>query len=726
MRTKYVCLAVFLLFSGILFGEEKKIAEIKKEAGKHQIEEKTEFTILYPEGFSSDGFQLSDKHPFFPDDPCTARMVGSSYWAIDGWLAGDELYKVYQDIDLLANDCSYPFYVTAVAIQLQTTYSGTLYLQADVEALDESSTDACPYPGELLGITEENTYEISGEGNYVLVVVFDEPVLVDTAYFAGIYFGAGASDLVTALVTDNDPYLCVSWNDWGLGYVDLISNPYYNFPGNLVMFSYGYNAEDPEPSSGPTMLYSPRDSSTVGGDIDLYSAELTDTIDYDYCSFEYYGSSSWTIIGEDNSPDVTLRNSSSSATVQPGYYRSWDASSLAEDWYDVRAIYYSGGSEISGDTISVYVDNTPIKPVFTNPLMLDNVCDTITINVDVTDEDASLVQFELRGLSDTVTMDWALLDQFDYGDMDGDSDDGNSYAYGEYGDFYNGPTIATSAFKYFSDNGYTDLMAIDGVTQTVTEMVEACADSMNVRDRLGTEDDNFIAHIKRHIEAQGQNFLVETVPEFESDWLIFSTAYRLGLVMFGISEPIGYWLGVSELIVPDHQTDTIECKLYDTRNAAYLDSRIVLTPSCRLEYGGTMYDIDRAIAIYPRVDTTSRKVIGGDYDASDGFSLYWESDSYSEGAYMLAAVGMDSENHVDETVCAIRLMCDEHLPGDVNLSDFVDIDDIIYLISYLFQGGPAPDPEEFGDINCTGFTDIDDIIYLISYLFQGGPAPEPC
>ncbi len=61
--------------------------------------------------------------------------------------------------------------------------------------------------------------------------------------------------------------------------------------------------------------------------------------------------------------------------------------------------------------------------------------------------------------------------------------------------------------------------------------------------------------------------------------------------------------------------------------------------------------------------------------------------------------------------------------GDVNNSGGIDIDDIVYLIAYVFQGGPDPDPLDSGNVNCQGGIDIDDIVYSISYVFQGGPNP---
>lgn len=71
----------------------------------------------------------------------------------------------------------------------------------------------------------------------------------------------------------------------------------------------------------------------------------------------------------------------------------------------------------------------------------------------------------------------------------------------------------------------------------------------------------------------------------------------------------------------------------------------------------------------------------------------------------------------------IRIGPAPFVPGDANGSGGVDIDDIVYLIAYVFQGGPAPTPLETGECNCDGGIDIDDIVYLIEYVFQSGPEP---
>jgi len=64
-----------------------------------------------------------------------------------------------------------------------------------------------------------------------------------------------------------------------------------------------------------------------------------------------------------------------------------------------------------------------------------------------------------------------------------------------------------------------------------------------------------------------------------------------------------------------------------------------------------------------------------------------------------------------------------NLCGDVDNSGMIDIDDAIYLINFVYMGGPMPVPTESGDVNCDGGIDLLDIVRIVNYLFRGGSAP---
>lgn len=61
--------------------------------------------------------------------------------------------------------------------------------------------------------------------------------------------------------------------------------------------------------------------------------------------------------------------------------------------------------------------------------------------------------------------------------------------------------------------------------------------------------------------------------------------------------------------------------------------------------------------------------------------------------------------------------------GDVNGDALVNITDAVFVIDYIFGGGPAPNPYEQGDCDCNAMVNISDAVYLINYIFGGGPQP---
>ncbi|MDH3889880.1 MAG: hypothetical protein OEV49_02250 [candidate division Zixibacteria bacterium] len=67
-------------------------------------------------------------------------------------------------------------------------------------------------------------------------------------------------------------------------------------------------------------------------------------------------------------------------------------------------------------------------------------------------------------------------------------------------------------------------------------------------------------------------------------------------------------------------------------------------------------------------------------------------------------------------------------PGNVNYDPggAIDISDLVYLVDYMFSGGPPPPCFEEGDMNADGLIDISDLVYFVDFMFTGGPPPQPC
>jgi len=56
------------------------------------------------------------------------------------------------------------------------------------------------------------------------------------------------------------------------------------------------------------------------------------------------------------------------------------------------------------------------------------------------------------------------------------------------------------------------------------------------------------------------------------------------------------------------------------------------------------------------------------------------------------------------------------------------VNDIVWLVDYLFKGGTAPNCLDEGDcaIPLDGLILVNDIVWLVDYLFKGGSAPPDC
>ncbi len=67
--------------------------------------------------------------------------------------------------------------------------------------------------------------------------------------------------------------------------------------------------------------------------------------------------------------------------------------------------------------------------------------------------------------------------------------------------------------------------------------------------------------------------------------------------------------------------------------------------------------------------------------------------------------------------------CVTYVCGDADASAVVTVTDAVYLITYIFGGGPLPSPLLSGDADCDGVVSVTDAVYVITHIFGGGPAP---
>jgi hypothetical protein len=121
-------------------------------------------------------------------------------------------------------------------------------------------------------------------------------------------------------------------------------------------------------------------------------------------------------------------------------------------------------------------------------------------------------------------------------------------------------------------------------------------------------------------------------------------------------------------------------------------------------------EISGGMGFYSQNSLTAEFGLGSQTDA-DTVQVFWPSGLDTT----LTAITANQVITIFET--------STYVCGDADGNTIVNISDAVFLISYIFGGGSAPDPLLSGDADCNGIVNISDAVYLIAYIFGGGAAP---
>jgi len=104
--------------------------------------------------------------------------------------------------------------------------------------------------------------------------------------------------------------------------------------------------------------------------------------------------------------------------------------------------------------------------------------------------------------------------------------------------------------------------------------------------------------------------------------------------------------------------------------------------------------------------------------AADSF---FYNESYTHGGtytYHIWAIDDQGNTVISENYTFSLREC-----GDVNADGELNVGDAVFLINYIFNSGPAPDPVCAGDANGDNEVNVGDAVYLINFIFKFGPPP---
>ncbi len=147
----------------------------------------------------------------------------------------------------------------------------------------------------------------------------------------------------------------------------------------------------------------------------------------------------------------------------------------------------------------------------------------------------------------------------------------------------------------------------------------------------------------------------------------------------------------------------------------------------------SMFIVHRPIQPIPMPDSTGKLDVGYAYftiaptAAPETFPIDTATTEYNSVVYSYQFVTATGDTIVPLFVpgsVTIDGACSA-VCGDADCSGFVSMDDIVYLINYIFANGPAPKDGREGDVDCDGRANITDAVYLVNYIFSPG-SPAPC
>ncbi len=91
---------------------------------------------------------------------------------------------------------------------------------------------------------------------------------------------------------------------------------------------------------------------------------------------------------------------------------------------------------------------------------------------------------------------------------------------------------------------------------------------------------------------------------------------------------------------------------------------------------------------------------------------------YEDTLYITAATAVNSPKAVPVRMRVWRFH------GDNDYDSMIMITDLVYMVDFMFNDGPPPQPElRVGDLTCNLIVNIEDLVYMVDYMFNGGPIP---
>ncbi len=668
-------------------------------------------------------------------DTCIVRHDAGIAYKIDGWVVGNELYKNYLDP---SQSCTnpYPYAVTEINMPMHFMASTPISISVDIELADMSNP-SCPVPGVLVAISSQYDLQVPDSGLYDIWIPLDTPCIVNGPFFAGFYLGnyfdASAGP---AVITDNNPNaLCTSYNIWddSIGFVDMLDNQFWNFPGQLVLYAAGIpggsggggGTTQPAPL---VRILTPSENQDLFGQAALWADEYSGSTIIDYVTFSYSNGGGFVTIGQDFNGASPVRDGVTNAVAGDGYSYIWDFSGLPEGAYVIRATAHDTTGRTATNDVTVYIDPTPPTPTIASPASGSDICPSFDMVFNDLDENLSRIDLYRKQADTAYSAGLSTLSELKFGDSNGNPNDGNHVASGEYGEYYSGPVAAALAIKYWADHGYSLLMREGVVTLSLDTLVVRMATLFAVRTNHGCYDELVYQGLKDFNTSKSNtlNLAVKRNPNYFDVRQAVEEQQRSAMLAIGNTP--GMWVAVDGFRgwkQLDGSYRVVVCNpATGLKETASMRDNGGLS---ELYLGGAWKRVDMMITMVPTSWVVSRAAAGSDTNGGDGWSINTSTSGLTNGQqYFFRAEGVDNTALRDASTVLVRYDCSSYyVAGDYNFDNRANISDLNYLVKFVTHTGPAPvGGASRADANCDGMVNISDVVYYVNFLF--GTTSTPC
>lgn len=664
-------------------------------------------------------------------DACFVTDNGELKWRIDDWVIGFELFKSLMD-PAASCDSPYPFTITAINMPMMFDAATPLTISVDIEAVDNTSVPGCPTPGPLLAVSSEWQTTVPGAGMYNIWIPLDAPLVVNEPFFAGFYIGSAIDPAVgAAVLCDSLPVPCTTFNIWDetIGWIDLVNNTLYNFPGRLLMEVAGIPGGSGGNVTSPEVeILTPSHGDILYGEQELWAWDSAVTGAAEYVMFEYSDGGPYVEIGRDFDGTGSLRDGISPNVTGNGFNVNWNFSGLTEGYYNLRATLVDTTGARKYHNANVFLEPTPPIATIGSPANGTIYCAPVDIEMSTNDENISFVEVQHREAQLFYSVGVVPMSQFEAGDANGNPSDGNRVSAGEFGDYYSAPAAAAMAAGVWSDRGYPGLVKQGAVTMTTAEVAEGFAVSFKTRESKGSYDEAVMAGLKSYSGSHGGGFEYEQKrnPNYSQVRIWIEDEERL--VMLGLGGTPGFWVTMdsfagwlradSTYVVSVANPITGRLESVSWRDGAGYSEILV---------GGSWHRVDIMISMLAADWNITRTMVGADFSGLDGWSLNWNPIGQIDGTHhFLRSVGHDYDNHLGSSTVLVEHNCASvYVPGDYDNDRSTTISDLFRLIDFIAKKGSAPlGGAERADCNCDNVVNVADIIYYMNFLY--GTASPPC